>query len=338
MDPRSYDTNGPNHPYCAYPGYYPPYYYGYPHPYDAGYNAPNSESPPHSQPEDNGTGGSDSNSARPNVSVPYVYYVRLVQDPKKRSRYVVRQWHGVGQDFQSLDEMKRLLQDAFPDELPALTSDFYVGYFEPPSGAKRWIIDDRDLQSLYAKRDPGSKINLWCEPKLPEENGDGSGASAQPAAKKKKGTTRESIEVETESVFEQLKEKHPDMENPKLRLWAKIIQSGHWEDYDNPPPIPLITGKTKPQPRNESIADALAGAATAIVKVLQPQEANTPKRISSATDRDKPKISPMKSATIRRSCLDDLKKLKDLHEDGVLTEEEFREEKQQILATLRSLK
>ena len=46
----------------------------------------------------------------------------------------------------------------------------------------------------------------------------------------------------------------------------------------------------------------------------------------------------MKSATIRRSCLDDLKKLKDLHEDGVLTEEELREEKQQILATLRSLK
>ena len=72
------------------------------------------------------------------------------------------------------------------------------------------------------------------------------------------------------------------------------------------------------------------------MKKLQPQDANTPKRVSSATD--KPKIFPMKSATIRRSCLDDLKKLKDLHEDGVLTEEEFREEKQQILATLRSLK
>ena len=273
------------------------------------------------------------------MNVPHVYYVRLVQDPKKKSKYVVRQCHGVGQAFQSSDEMKRLLQDAFPDDLPALTSDFYVGYFEPPNGAKRWIVDDHDLRSLYANRDPGSKINLWCEPKLPEENVDDSGTSSQPAAKKKKkGTTRESIEVEIDSVFEQLKKKHPDFDNPKLRLWAKIIQNGHWEDYDNPPPIPLITGKTKPQPCKESIADALAGAATAIVKVLQPQEGNTPKRVPGAIDSDTPKISPMKSATIRRSCLDDLKKLKDLHEDGVLTEEEFREEKQQILATLRSLK
>ena len=162
--------------------------------------------------------------------------------------------------------------------------------------------------------------------------------SLQLYKKKKKGTTRESIEVEIDSVFEQLKKKHPDFDNPKLHLWAKIIQNGHWEDYDNPPPIPLITGKTKPQSRKESIADALAGAATAIVKVLQPQKGNTPKRVPGAIDRDTPKISPMKSATIRRSCLDDLKKLKDLHEDGVLTEEEFREEKQQILATLRSLK
>ena len=53
----------------------------------------------------------------------------------------------IGQAFQSSDELKRLFQDAFPNELLTLAS---VGYFEPPSGAKRWIIDDRDLQSLYA--------------------------------------------------------------------------------------------------------------------------------------------------------------------------------------------
>ena len=218
-------------------------------------------------------GGPDSLVKRPSVSISYVYYVRLVQDPKKKSKYIVRQWHGMGQAFQISDEMKRRLQDSFPDDLPALTSDFYVGYFEPPSGAKRWIIDDRDLQSLYAKREPGSKINLWCESKLPEENHDD---TSQPAPKKKKGTTRESIETETDFVFRQLKENHPDMENPKLRLWAKLIQNSHWEDYDAPPPIPLITGEKKP--RKESVADALTGAANAIVSVLQPQQANSPKR------------------------------------------------------------
>ena len=97
----------------------------------------------------------------------------------------------------------------------------------------------------------------------------------------------------------------------------------------------MITGPKTKSKQKETIADALVGAATAIMKKLQPQDPNTPKRASS--DTDKPKFSPMKSATTRRSCLDDLKKLKDLHEDGVLTEE-FQEEKQQILATLRSLK
>ena len=70
--------------------------------------------------------------------------------------------------------------------------------------------------------------------------------------------------------------------------------------------------------QKETITDALVGAATAIVKKLQLQDPNTPKRASS--DTDKPEIPPMKSATIR-SCLDDLRKLKALHEDGVLAEE-----------------
>ena len=126
-----------------------------------------------------------------------------------------------------------------------------------------------------------------------------------------------------------------EMENPKLHLWAKLIQNGHWEGYDAPPPTPLITGEKKP--RKENVADALTGAANAIVSVLQPQQANSPKKVVSNSDQQL-KISPMKSATIRRSCLEDLKRLKNLHEDGVLTEAEFKEEKGQILATLRSLK
>ena len=79
---------------------------------------------------------------------------------------------------------------------------------------------------------------------MPEENHDD---TSQPAPKKKKGTTRELIETEPDFVFRQLKENHPDMENPMLRLWAKLIQNGHWEDYDAPTPIPLIIRKTKPR-------------------------------------------------------------------------------------------
>lgn len=123
------------------------------------------------------------------------------------------------------------------------------------------------------------------------------------------------------------------MTAPKLRLWAKLIQSGRHESYDDPPPIPLITGPAHPdKAKKESLTDVFSGAACAIVKALQ--KPTTPTSHSRALD-DCPKVSPLKVASLRRSCLEDLKKLKDLLEDRVLTEAEFIEEKKQILNTLK---
>ena len=71
-----------------------------------------------------------------------------------------------------------------------------------------------------------------------------------------------------------------------------------------------------------------AGAASAIVRAI-----NNPPKENSPTKG----LSPLKAISICRSCLDDLKKAKELYEDDVLTEEEFREEKERILSTLRGL-
>ena len=60
------------------------------------------------------------------------------------------------------------------------------------------------------------------------------------------------------------------MESAKLRLWDKVIQTGHHDDYETPLNIPLTTGKTKPptQPRTNGLADAIARAATAMVNTI----------------------------------------------------------------------
>lgn len=160
-----------------------------------------------------------------------------------------------------------------------------------------------------------------------------------PVAKKRK-TARETLEDETDTIFQKLREKHPKMEGPKLRLWAKLIQSHRHESYDDPPQIPLITGSaTASKPKRESIGEALTGAAVALANALQPSKAvNSPVATTQACDDITKKISPLKVTVIRRSCLEDLKKLKELFEDGVLTETEFVEEKQHILATLKGLK
>ena len=129
------------------------------------------------------------------------------------------------------------------------------------------------------------------------------------------------------------------MEGPKLRLWAKLIQSGHHESYDLPPQIPLITGSPTPsQPKKKSFAEVLSGAASTIAKAINPPSTIvSPARSTTNQGNVVNNISPMKTTAIRRSCLEDLKKLKDLNEDCVLTDEEFDGEKHQILVTLKNL-
>ena len=49
------------------------------------------------------------------------------------------------------------------------------------------------------------------------------------------------------------------------------------------------------------------------------------------------KLSPMKYAQLRSSSLEDLKMLKSLYEENVISESEFADEKERILSTLKSL-
>ena len=174
---------------------------------------------------------------------------------------------------------------------------------------------------MYKKIDKTS-VSLWCEGKITNDE--------EPPPAKKQKTKRDLAEDEVDDIMKVLKEKHADMAIPKLRLWARLIHSGHHDDYDTPPNIPLITGSPNPtKGKRESISDALTGAAKAIASVLKPSTPETPTSSSA--------VSPMKTAQLRRSCLEDLKRIKELFEDHVLSEEEFAEQKKNILSSLKSL-
>ncbi len=247
----------------------------------------------------------------PTSSPTYSYYVRMI-NPKKKTDFLVRMWHDERAQFKSPAELKLKLIDSFANEV-STTGNFHVGYFEPPGNSnKRWIVEKRDLSTIYSVFEPGSKVNLWCERKVSEDD---ENENLEPRKKKKKVADKEHVQEDLDEIFHDLKEKHPKMEGPKLRLWAKLIQTGRHESYENPPPIPLITGGTNvSKPKKESLSEAVAGAASAIAKVLQPNSAGP---AHNQTVSDDTKISPMKVASLRRSCLEDLKKLKDLLEDVV---------------------
>ena len=175
------------------------------------------------------------------------------------------------------------------------TTNIQLGYFEP---TKCWIMENRDLEVMYRNFKPGSKITLWCE----RGKGSSSSSNDEPLPKKRKTINDEDLEEE-DGIFDELKTKNPLMEAPKLRLWAKLIKLGRYDSYEVPPPIPLITGSAGTKPKKGSLKDA-----------------NT--------------LSPTEVATLRRNCLEDLKRLKELLHDGILTETEFDKQKNKILLTL----
>ena len=115
-----------------------------------------------------------------------------------------------------------------------------------------------------------------------------------------------------------------------------IINKQH-HDENTPPNIPMIMGKPdnkKPSAKNE-FSDCLADCAVAIVKALKEPKTDCPQsRESSADDV----ISPINKVNICSQYLSQLKTLQNLCDDGVLTQEEFQEEKMVVLNNLKALK
>ena len=138
-----------------------------------------------------------------------------------------------------------------------------MAIFFGKNGAKRWIIESRDLEKMYSVFKEGTEIHLWCETKFKPDD------ELEPQRKRPKtgGTTRREIfEDEVDEIFRKLKEKHHDMTAPKLRLWARLIQSGRYDDYEQPPNIPLISGSSVKS--KDTMKEAFIGATTAVVQML----------------------------------------------------------------------
>ena len=119
-----------------------------------------------------------------------------------------------------------------------------------------------------------------------------------------------------------------------------LRMDGH-ESYDDPPPIPLMTGEQKGRSKKckESVSDALAGAAKAIDNALtgKGQQTSSPARSSKDSVSTSHVLSLNNQAGLRRKHLEDLRALSQLFDDGVLTHDEFQEQKLNILSGLRKL-
>ena len=118
---------------------------------------------------------------------------------------------------------------------------------------------------------------------------------------------------------------------PQYRLWARAIVSGVHDSDSQPPNAPMFTGGLQKQPK-ESLVDAFAGAATAIAKAFSPKPLQ-----DVAAAGHSVQFSPGKKVDIRMKNLEQLRVLQSLMEDGILSRDEFTEQKHIVLQSLNNL-
>ena len=104
------------------------------------------------------------------------YTVKII-DTKKKSKWIVRSWHDADEKFTSPAALKARLVESFPEDLPD-NLNFQVGYFQGKQGAKRWIVEPRDLEKMYTVFKNGTEIHLWCDGKPQPDS------SSEPAPKR----------------------------------------------------------------------------------------------------------------------------------------------------------
>ena len=136
---------------------------------------------------------------------------------------------------------------------------------------QQWIFSAEDLQCMYESASDDGEILLWCDKKVddkPSRKRKNTEPPMDDDASSSKVSKSNDANEELLHIVDQLKEKHSKKYTlPQLRLWAKFIQSRRHESYEEPPDIPLITGKVDVNRggKKESVGDMVAGAAVAIV-------------------------------------------------------------------------
>ena len=113
-----------------------------------------------------------------------------------------------------------------------------------------------------------------------------------------------------------------------------MVASNLHEDLDTPPAIPAFSS-TPRRPHSPSLATVISGAATAFAKALG--ENSQQDKEGSNVSGTSIGVSPGKAVDLRMKNYQQLRYIQQLFEDGILSEAEYIEQKQRILALLGKL-
>ena len=242
--------------------------------------------------------------------------------------------------------------EEFEEHMPE-TTKYALGYIEGRQSTKRWICCEDDLNAMYTNYAsyPGKEILLWCDSRSGEDRDE-----EHPKSKRHKSdvtSKREEAEQRVVEIAEELKELHEDklkLSEVQYRLWARMLVTGIHSSKENPPQVPMITGSTprRQVPQKKDFQESIISTAAAVVKAVTQNSPNSSvvqsPRIQQTINESTPQssgqylgVSPGKASEIRGKSYSQLATLKQLHEDGVLTLNEFEDQKEMILNGLKKL-
>lgn len=148
----------------------------------------------------------------------------------------MRQLHGFTGKFTTIKHLRDVLQSELGDVLPL---HYSIGYYEGRHHSKKWLTTDQDIIAMNRKI-PSGDVYMWCNAEnISDQNAD-TGTRERSPVRSRCGR-REEKEKELDEIFQDLKTRHGDSySGPQLRLWARMISNGVYEDKDEPPRVPMI--------------------------------------------------------------------------------------------------
>ena len=130
----------------------------------------------------------------------------------------------------------------------------------------------------------------------------------------------------------ELKALHGQQYTPmQYRIWGEMIASGLYSRKSDCPNISMFARAGGSQPKKKSdVAEALSEVAKHVSAAFSGA-------VPAAKSANGDVASPAKSIDNRSKCYQQLGELNNLKSAGVLTEEEYRCEKEAIMATLKKI-
>ena len=133
----------------------------------------------------------------------------------------------------------------------------------------------------------------------------------------------------------QLQQKHEDKYSRfQIKIWAEALASGQYSDLDTPPGYAMFgREKDKKTSKDGNVEVVMSGMMNMMNTLCQ---ALTPK--VTPPERRPVGLSPMKKAELRSTYLKQLSELRQLCDNGILTEDEYEEQREDLIDSMRNLK